>query len=94
MTKLVLEKAEEFHHADDNTQRKLESIFGKKFNNISELHEELYNKQKLPLNIYLPKENKVKITTLPFTIKDWPLYYNKGPSPYGIYEIAKVKIID
>ncbi len=94
MTKLVLEKSESFNQADEDIKRKLNRIFGQKFESIDELNEELHTKRELPLTVHIPVARSVKIDTLPFTIKEWSLYYNKGPTPYGTYEIAKIKVIE
>ena len=93
MTKLVLEKTEEFNKVEEPIKNRLDEIFVKEFKDLNEIISELYKDKKIPLTIYIPKESSIKINRLPFTIKYWPLYYDKS-LPYEKYLIAIIKVID
>jgi len=89
---ITLEKTENFDSiVSEDIKKRLEGIFEKKFENFEDFMQQI---EELPGFVYVPKEKQVKIDVLPFTIKEWPLYYNKGPAPYGVYEIAKIKVVD
>ena len=99
MVKIVLEKTDEFDNVHDNHKEELERIFSKEYQNLNELHQEMHKEDKhgvkrLPSSIYMPKRREIGIDTLPFTIKEWPLYYDEGDNLYGKYIIAKIKVID
>ena len=86
MTKLILERSKNFDVASGRTKEVLEGILGKEFSSVAELT------ARLPPSVFLPKKEYVEIDTLPFVINAWPVYFSKDP-PYGIYEVAKVKVI-
>jgi hypothetical protein len=69
--------------------KKLKEISVKEFRNLEELLSEL---SIIPRNIYLPKKKEITNENFPIVIKEWPVYY-KRTNPYGVYEIAEIKII-
>lgn len=99
MTRFVLEKGKSFDQAHESVQNIVAEMFGREFQNLDELLAELFKPNdvgipRLPGNVYFLNEGRVRIDTLPYIIKEWPLIYNKGPAPYGHYEIAKLKVSD
>ncbi len=98
MPKIILEKSQNFDLAGEYIKKTLKQFFKREFRSIEELVSELYKQDShgvsnLPRIVYFPKEKTVEIDTLPFTIKEWPLYYQEDPI-YGKYEIARAKVKD
>lgn len=87
MTKLILEKTKGagciFSKAD---KKKLNENLKKEFNSI----EEIANNLSPPYSILTTQ--KVTVDSLPFTIKELPVYYSID---FGEgYDVAKIKVID
>ncbi len=94
MVKVILEKTKDFDETWGRVKEGLESFFGREFDNFEKLRDEIYSKN-LP-RVYFPKEEKVKVPTIPFTIKEYPLYGpDHSPVAYtGEFPIAIAKIVD
>ena len=91
MAKIVLEKTKDFRVVEPKTKKSLEGIFEQEFKTFQALLTELYDKRKLSPGICFPLvENHVKINILPFTIKEWPLYYKHSSYWGDVWEIAKI----
>lgn len=88
---IVLEKGESFNYLNQNdfsTKKKLEVIFGKKFDTLGDLEKEI-SEIKFCL---IPREKRIKISTLPFEIKEWDILYD-NPSQAINLKIAKIKVV-
>ncbi len=75
----------------------LESLLGKRFVNMKELREAMYQKdssgkQLLPKNVYPSEGETVRADELPFAIKEWPIYCFHGYGLTGVSKVAKITV--
>jgi len=95
MPKVILEKIEGFNKTWDNIKKGLESFFGREFETFENLRDEIYSLG-LP-RVYFPKKHEMEIPSIPFIVREWPLYGPESNMPlqYGGGEfpiaIAKLK---
>lgn len=89
MTKLILEKGEGFQFTTKRTREGLENLFEKEFNDMGEIAIAL---AKIPGGggiIYLPHEVPIRLSNLPYTVKEWPVY---GPISNGLSSVIIAKV--
>lgn len=95
MVKLVLEKTEDYNKVllrrEDLFYQDLEDLFAKEFENIQDLSGELH---RFGVNLYIPSKGEVKIDTLPYTIKEWPIMYHGDDGWYGHWQVGKIKVVE
>ena len=61
---------------------------------IKDIISQMESEKEYPGKIYVPTEDQVQIDSLPFTIKNLPVYYHRECCVGSLTTIATIKVID
>lgn len=89
--KFILNRGKDFDYIQEwyGETKELAELFGKRFNNIEEIEEKISGER-----YYIPKQKLIDFQNIPFTIKEWPIYYRvNNPSCNCRLEVAKIEAI-